>query len=148
MHDKTFMRETLITGAEAFRAGRLDRRAFLTLCAVAGFAPAMVIAGNAEAAAQEIVMWNWGGQSEECHGHAIGKPYKEATGLPLRFDTSGPLQGKIREMVESGNVTADVCDADLFDAIALGPSGHLEPIDYNVVDKAKVLPNYAVEHGV
>ncbi len=148
MQDKQFMRETLQDGAKAFKAGKMDRRAFLTLCAMTGFASATVLAGKAEAAADEIVMWNWGGQSEECHGNAIGKPFEAATGMPLRFDTSGPLQGKIREMVDSGNVTADVCDADLFDSIALGPSGHLEAIDYSVVSKEKTLPQYALEYGV
>lgn len=148
MQDKQFMRETLTDGAKAFKEGKMDRRAFLTLCAMTGFAAAATFPGGAEAAADHIVMWNWGGQSEECHGGAIGKPHEAAGGLPLRFDTSGPLQGKIREMVDSGNVTADVCDADLFDAVALGPSGHLEAIDYSVVSKDKTLPNYALEHGV
>jgi putative spermidine/putrescine transport system substrate-binding protein len=148
MRDKQFMKETLTEGAQAFKAGKMDRRAFLALCAATGFVSASVIAGNAEAAADHIVMWNWGGQSEECHGNAIGKPFMEATGMPLIFDTSGPLQGKIKEMVDSGNVTADVADADLFDAIALGPTGHLEPIDYSVVSKEKTLPNYALEYGI
>ena len=139
MQDKQFMRETLVDGAKAFKEGKLDRRAFMTLCAMTGVASIAGFPKSAEAAADYIVMWNWGGQSEECHGNAIGKPHAEAGGLPLRFDTSGPLQGKIREMVDSGNVTADVCDADLFDAVALGPSGHLEAIDYNVVSKDKTL---------
>ncbi len=148
MHDKLFMRETLLEGAKAFQAGRMERRTFLALCGMAGFASASVLAGRAEAAAGEIVMWNWGGQSEECHGKAIGDAFTAETGMPLKFDTSGPLQGKIKEMVDSGNVTADVCDADLFDAVALGQSGHLEPIDYAVVDKTKTIPGYALEHGI
>ena len=147
MQDKQFMRETVTEAAHAFRAGRLDRRSFLALCGMAGVALPSVLAGKAEAAAGEIVMWNWGGQSEECHGSAIGAPFTAETGIPLKFDTSGPLQGKIKEMVDSGNVTADVCDADLFDAVALGASGHLEPIDYAVVSKDKTLPQYALEFG-
>ncbi|MEZ5775234.1 MAG: extracellular solute-binding protein [Hyphomicrobiaceae bacterium] len=107
-----------------------------------------MLAGDAEAAANEIVMWNWGGQSEECHGKAIGEPFTAKTGMPLRFDTSGPLQGKIKEMVDSGNVTADVCDADLFDAVALGPAGALEAIDYGIVSKERTLPQYALEYGI
>lgn len=147
MQDKQFMRETLLEGAHAFRAGKMDRRSFLVLCGMAGFATSSVMAGKAEAAAGEIVMWNWGGQSEECHGSAIGVPFTAETGIPLKFDTSGPLQGKIKEMVDSGNVTADVCDADLFDAVALGATGHLEAIDYAVVSKDKTLPQYALEFG-
>jgi hypothetical protein len=111
MKDQAFLNEMAREGAVAFKAGRLDRRSFLMLCGMAGVATLAVRAGDAEAAANEIVMWNWGGESEKCHGDAIGKPFTAATGLPLKFDTSGPLQGKIKEMVDSGKVTADVCDA-------------------------------------
>ena len=47
-----------------------------------------------------------------------------------------------------GNVTADVADADLFNAVSLGPQDILEPIDYSIVSKDKTLPQYALEHGV
>jgi len=137
MKDQTFLNEMAREGALAFQSGRLDRRNFLILCGLAGISTVAVNTGDAEAAAKEIVMWNWGGESEKCHGNAIGKPFTASTGLPLKFDTSGPLQGKIKEMVDSGKVTADVCDADGFDAIALGNSGHLEAIDYNIVDKKR-----------
>ncbi|MEX0302499.1 MAG: extracellular solute-binding protein, partial [Leisingera sp.] len=148
MTDKTFMKEAAAQGAQQFKAGKLDRRYFLALCAMAGVATSAVMAGDAEAAADQIVLWNWGGDAERCHGQAIGQPFSDDTGIPLRIDTSGPLQGKIREMVDSGNVTADVADADAFDAIALGKSGHLEPIDYSVVSQDKVLDGFAWEHGV
>ncbi len=148
MHDKQFMKETLLDGARAYRAGRMDRRTFLALCGAAGVATNAVLAGDAQAAADHIVMWNWGGISEECHGNAIGVPFTEKTGMGMRFDTSGPLEGKIREMVDSGNVTADVADGDLFNAVSLGPTGHLEAIDYDIVSKERTLPQYALEYGV
>ena len=148
MQDKQFMREAVYKAAHDFQAGKLDRRSFLVLCGMAGVATVAVSAGDAHAAAKEIVLWNWGGTSEVCHGKAIGEPFTAATGMPLRFDTSGPLQGKIKEMVDSGNVTADVCDADAFDAIALGKSGHLEAVDYNIVDKSKVIDGFAWDHGI
>lgn len=148
MHDKQFKKEMLLEGAQAFRSGRMDRRTFLALCGASGVAMNAVMAGDAQAAADHVVMWNWGGQSEECHGSAIGDAFTAQTGKGLKFDTSGPLEGKIREMVDSGNVTADVADADLFNAVALGPTGHLAPIDYSVVSKDRTLPGYALEHGV
>ena len=119
MLDKQFMRETLTDGAKAYKAGRLDRRGFLLLCGMVGVALPSVFAGDAEAAANEIILWNWGGESSECQAEALGKSFEEQTGMALRFDTSGPLQCKIKEMVDSGNVTADACDGDLFDAVAL-----------------------------
>jgi len=148
MQDKAFFKDMALQGAEDFKSGRLGRRDFLILCAVIGAAPFAVAAGDAEAAANEIVLWNWGGDAVKCHTDSFGAPFSKETGLGFRIDTSGPLQGKIKEMVESKHVTADVADADAFDAIALGKSGHLEPIDYGVVDKNKVLEGFAWEHGV
>lgn len=148
MQDHAFMRDLTHRAALAYKSGTLDRRSFLMLCGLTGAAALAVSAGDADAAANEIVMWNWGGESEKCHGDAIGRPFTAATGMPLKFDTSGPLQGKIKEMVDSGKVTADVCDADGFDAIALGRSGHLEAIDYNIVNKAQIKEGFAWEFGV
>lgn len=148
MYDKQFTREALVESARAYRDGKMDRRLFLALCGAAGVATSAVMAGDAEAAADHVVMWNWGGQSVECHGSAIGEAFTAATGKGVKFDTSGPLEGKIKEMVDSGNVTADVADGDLFNAVSLGPTGHLEPIDYSIVSRDKTLPQYALEYGV
>ena len=148
MQDKPFFKDLVTQGAADFKNGKLDRREFLTLCALAGVASVAVSIGDAEAAANEIVMWNWGGDAVKCHSESFGKPFSKETGMGFKFDTSGPLQGKIKEMVDSGNVTADVADADAFDAIALGKSGHLEAINYSVVDKKKVLEGFAWEYGV
>ena len=148
MQDKQFMKEMLTEGAKAYQAGKMDRRLFLAMCGASGVAMNAVLAGDAKAAADHVVMWNWGGQSVECHGSAIGEAFTAATGKGVKFDTSGPLEGKIKEMVDSGNVTADVADADLFNAVSLGPTGHLEEIDYSIVSKDKTLPGYALQHGV
>lgn len=148
MLDQQFFRELVTDGARDFKAGRLERRQFLALCAIAGVVPHLVAIGDAEAAANEIVMWNWGGDAVKCHTESFGDPFTKDTGLGFKIDTSGPLQGKIKEMVGSGNVTADVADADAFDAIALGRSGDLEPIDYEIVDKTKVLEGLAWDYGV
>ncbi len=148
MQDKQFMKEMLTESAHAYKDGRMDRRLFLAMCGASGVAMSAVMAGDAKAAADHVVMWNWGGQSVECHGSAIGEAFTASTGKGVKFDTSGPLEGKIKEMVDSSNVTADVADADLFNAVSLGPTGHLEPIDYSIVSKDKTLPGYALEHGV
>jgi putative spermidine/putrescine transport system substrate-binding protein len=148
MQDKAFLKEFVASGAKDFQAGRMGRREFLGLLALAGVLPSLVAAGEAEAAAKEIVLWNWGGDAVKCHTQSFGEPFAKSSGLGFRIDTSGPLQGKIKEMVDAKKVTADVADADAFDAIALGKSGHLEPIDYTVVDKKKVLEGYAYEHGL
>jgi putative spermidine/putrescine transport system substrate-binding protein len=148
MQDKKFFQELVSDGARDFKAGRMGRRSFLALCAMAGVVPQLVASGDAEAAANEIVMWNWGGDAVKCHTAAFGAPFVQDTGMGFKIDSSGPLQGKIVEMVKAGHVTSDVADADAFDAIALGKLSDLEAIDYNVVSKDKVLKGFAFDYGI
>ena len=56
MQDKAFFKDMALQGAEDFKSGRLGRHDFLVLCAVTGAAPFAVAAGDAEAAANEIVL--------------------------------------------------------------------------------------------
>jgi len=72
MQDKMFYKDLAFTGAKDFKSGKLGRREFLYLCALAGVATSSVIAGDAEAAANEIVLWNWGGDAVKCHTSAFG----------------------------------------------------------------------------
>ena len=148
MQDKMFFKDLLTQSAHDFRNGKMERRHFLGFCAMAGVASAAVAIGDAEAAANEVILWNWGGDAVKCHTQAFGNSFKKSSGLGFKIDTSGPLQGKIKEMVDSNAVTADVADADAFDAIALGKSGHLEKIDYKIVSKRKALRGYAWDYGV
>ena len=126
--------------------GSYNRRKFLTLLGASAAAIPVLGVTQSWAGAGELVMWNWGGRAPTCYTSAFGKEFTRETGLTLAYDTSGPLQGKIKEMVESGSVTADVCDAELFDAYALGEK-YLEPIDYSIVSKEKTLPQFVSEFG-
>lgn len=100
------------------------------------------------ARARELVVVNWGGAAVRNYDTAYGKPFAAETGIDVEIDGSGPLPGRIKAMVESRQVVWDVCDADLFTAMKLGAAGLLEPIDYALVDRNKVEPGYAVEHGI
>ena len=51
-------------------------------------------------------------------------------------------------MVDADNVTWDVLDAGVGTAKLLGDSGYLEQIDYEIVDKSKVRPEFAYKWGV
>ena len=50
MQYKTFARELAFDAATAYKADRLDRRSFLTLCGLLGIASLAVSAGDADAA--------------------------------------------------------------------------------------------------
>lgn len=120
----------------------LPRRSLLALAA-AGLAPTM-----ARAAPPEVVLCNWGGDAIPAFTAAFVDPYAKQTGGKLILDGSGPSNGKVRAMVEAGNVAWDLCDSGVTGTGELGTRGLLTPIDYTVVDKSKVIPGFAYEFGV
>lgn len=96
----------------------------------------------------EVVLCNWGGEPAKAYEAHYGTAFEAADGVRLVVDGSGPLVGKIRAMVDADNVVWDICDTDIYRALDLGGQGYLEPIDYGIVDRSKVRPDWAVEHGI
>ena len=127
-------------------AGSLPRRELLRFAAATGLMAALPRA--ARAAVPEVVVCNWGGDAVPAFTQAFVKAYEQGTGGKLVIDGSGPANGKIRAMVEAKNVSWDLCDSGVTGLAELVPRGLLTPIDYSVVDKAKVLPGFTYEYGV
>ncbi len=96
---------------------------------------------------KQIVYANWGGDSVRCAMEAYGKGFTEKTGVKVVIDGTGPLEGKIKDMVEAKNVTWDLAEADPWSSYRLGRQGMLEPIDYSIVDKSKIMAPYAEKYG-
>ena len=126
-----------------YEKGALDRRTLLAGLAALGFT-AVVRPGKAGAADQLVVV-NWGGDAIPAYEQAFTKSYSAATGTAIQIDGSGPLEGSMKTQFESGSVRWDVCDAEPYSALRLGRAGMIEPIDYSIVDKAKIEPGYADE---
>ena len=93
----------------------------------------------------QLVMVNWGGDAIDAYAEAYGCAFEEAMGLAVRMDGSGPTEGAMTAQAESGNVTWDVVDADPFSAQTLGRQGLIQPIDYDVVDRAKMREGFDYE---
>lgn len=125
----------------------LNRRALLALAAATGLAP-NVIGRAARAATPDVVLCNWGGDAIPAFTAAFAAPYAAKTGGKLILDGSGPTNGKVRAMVEARNVSWDILDSGVTGIAELAPRGLLAPIDYTVVDKSKVAPEFAYEFGV
>jgi putative spermidine/putrescine transport system substrate-binding protein len=104
--------------------------------------------GAARADVTEIVLCNWGGAAVDAFQKAFGVPFTAKTGIKLSIDGAGPAIGAIRAMVEAKKVIRDVTDSGIGDSLTLGKGGYVEPIDYSIVDKTKVAPGFAVEHGI
>jgi putative spermidine/putrescine transport system substrate-binding protein len=137
--------------ADGLREGRLSRRQFVNGLALLGIAGAgSTLSGRVMAAGQvkEVVLSNWGGDAVEAFRKAFAVPFEQSTGIKMAIDGSGPLAGKIKAMVEAKHVTWDVCDSGAGTSVQLGEQGLLEPIDYNVVSRDKLLPEFQWKYGV
>jgi putative spermidine/putrescine transport system substrate-binding protein len=130
-------------------AGRIGRRDFVRIMGALGLGAA-AIGGirPARADAKEITVANFGGDALTAWASAWGDPFTKDTGIAVHFDGSGPLPGNIKQQVQANNVIWDVSDGDGYYGIQLGDAGFLDPIDYSIVDKAKVWPEFVWPYGV
>lgn len=139
---QTFARDL----AALLAAKPYSRRNILRLSAALGLAPSAFAA--AKAAPPDVVVCNWGGDAIKAFTNAFVIPYEKATGGKMLLDGSGPSNGKVRAMVEANHVIWDICNSGVTGIGELGPKGLLTPIDYTVVDKSKVVPEFAYQFGV
>ena len=99
------------------------------------------------ATAADMVFTSWGGTTQDAQTAAWAKPFAAETGTNVLQD--GPTDyGKIKAMVESGNVSWDVVDVEGDYAAQAGKAGLLEPLDFSVIDKSKLDPRFVTDHSV
>jgi putative spermidine/putrescine transport system substrate-binding protein len=133
------MSDTLATGGISRR--RFTQMAALLLSA----SPIALGATRGWAAEGELVFVNWGGDAGPAYDKAYGAPFKEEAGVTVKQDGSGPTEGAVAAQFESRKPAWDIVDIDPFSAQALGKKGMMEPIDYAVVDKAKMREGFGWE---
>ena len=113
-----------------------------TMIALA-FASALTSAAHA----QDMVFTSWGGTTQDAQAAHWAAPFTEKGGPAVVQD--GPTDyGKIKAMVEAGAVTWDVVDAEYDWALQAGKAGLLEPLDFAVIDKAKLDPRFVSDFAV
>ncbi len=130
--------------------GGLSRRDLMRSALAAGIPLALMPGVVGKAFAQtspEVVLVNFGGEAVDAFTRAFVDPYRKVGGN-LVIDGSGPSAGKILNMVQSKNVTWDIADSGIAGLAQLVPENALEPIDYNIVDRKKLLEEFAYEFGV
>ena len=104
-------------------------------------------ARTAFAESGSLTFVSWGGTTQDAQSKAWSIPFTEKTGIAVVND--GPTDyGKLKAMVESGNVMWDVIDVEGQFAYKLAKEGLLEPIDYSVVNKEGLDPRLTFEYGV
>ncbi len=97
--------------------------------ALAGFA-------YTAAAAQEVTVMSWGGAYGKSQVEAYNKPFAAKTGIPVTMVAADNPGRPIKAMVEANNVTVDVADVEMSDAVRLCDEGLLVPIDDSILPPA------------
>ncbi|WP_199614366.1 ABC transporter substrate-binding protein [Paenibacillus alkalitolerans] len=96
---------------------------------------------------KKLVVVSWGGDYQAAQKKAMFEPFMKDTGVKLAEDSPVNI-GKLKAMIDNGNVQWDAVDVLGQDIPKLVAQGLLEPIDYNVVKKDDLLETAAREYAV
>lgn len=119
----------------------------MTTRIVLGAAAIALSLGATSARAEEMVFTSWGGTTQDAQKQAWAEPFTRETGINVLQD--GPTDyGKLKAMVESGNVSWDVVDVEHDFAIKAAKDGLLEPLDFQVIDKSTIDPRFVTDQAV
>ncbi|MBX5147914.1 ABC transporter substrate-binding protein [Rhizobium lentis] len=111
------------------------------------FAVAAFVAVSAPVKADNLVFSSWGGTTQDAQKAAWASPFTEKTGITVVQD--GPTDyGKLKAMVEAGEVNWDVVDVEGDYAAQAGKNGQLEKLDFSVIDKSKLDPRFVTDYSV
>ena len=98
-------------------------------------------------AADSMSFVSWGGSTQDAQKAAWAEPFSKAANIKVVQD--GPTDyGKLKAMVDSGNVQWDVVDVEADFALRAAAEGLLEPLDFKVIDRDKLDPRFVGDHGV
>ncbi|WP_060481230.1 polyamine ABC transporter substrate-binding protein [Pseudomonas sp. NBRC 111119] len=107
----------------------------------------LTLACQAAQAAESVNFVSWGGTTQDAQKEAWAVPFTKATGIKVVQD--GPTDyGKLKAMVESGNVQWDVVDVEADFALRAASEGLLEPLDFTQIKRDRIDPRFVSDHGV
>lgn len=93
-----------------------------------------------------ITFVSWGGTTQDAQEEYWGKPFTEETGVKVISDQTD--YGKLKAMVENGNVIWDVVDVEGDFAYQAAEDGLLEPLDFSIIDKSELDEDFVFDYGV
>lgn len=100
-----------------------------------GAVSAVAFAGTA-LASESITVVSWGGAYTKSQVEAYHKPWMAATGNTIVSEDYNGGLAEVKAQVEAGNVTWNVLDVELSDAVRGCDEGLLEPIDHSILPPA------------
>ena len=114
---------------------------------LAGAVSLVAVVAAGAASADDMVFTSWGGTTQDAQKKAWIEPFDKTSGLTIKLD--GPTDyGKLKAMVDSGNVDWDVVDVEGDFAAAAVKQGLLEPLDFSVIDKKSLDPRFTSDYQV
>ncbi|VEF49292.1 extracellular solute-binding protein [Bacillus freudenreichii] len=96
---------------------------------------------------ETLVVVDWGGAVTDARKDTIFKPFEEEFNVKIEVESPTDY-GKLKAMVEGGNVTWDVVNIDTFWGEQAGEQGLLEAIDYDIVSKEDIIPEMINDYSV
>ncbi|KQQ63079.1 ABC transporter substrate-binding protein [Pseudomonas sp. Leaf129] len=116
--------------------------------AIAALAAAtLAFTAGTAVAAETLSFVSWGGTTQDAQKSSWADPFSKSSGTAVVMD--GPTDyGKLKAMVESGNVQWDVVDVEADFALRAASEGLLEPMDFKVIDRSKLDPRFVSDYGV
>ena len=135
-----------MTSSKRGRATRIDRRTLIKSAAAVA-AVGMVAKPNLiRAKPAQMVISTGGGALDDAYKAAYFGPWTTKTGIPI---ITGPNTGaKLKAMVEQKAVEWDVSQQPAELAATMAKQGLLEPLDYSIIDKSKLIKGVAFDHFV
>jgi len=94
---------------------------------------ASLVFGAVSVQAKELTVVSWGGAYTKSQVEAYHKPYIAKTGTKIKSEDYNGGIAEIKAQVEAGNVTWDIVDVELSDAIRACDEGLLETIDHSTL---------------
>ncbi len=126
--------------------GVVDRRTLIKSAAVTAALGVIAAPRIARAKPSQMVISTGGGALEEAYKAAYFEPWTAKTGIAI---TTGPKTGaKLKAMVEQKAVEWDVSQQPAELAATMAKQGLLEPLDYSVIDKSKLIKGVAFDDFV
>lgn len=114
---------------------------------MAGITALALCIGASRAEARSMVFTSWGGTTQDAQKKFWAEPFAKETGIKVLED--GPTDyGKLKAMVDSGNVSWDVVDVEYDFAVKAAKDGLLTPIDYSIVKRSDIDPRFATADSV
>ncbi|WP_416246396.1 ABC transporter substrate-binding protein [Castellaniella sp.] len=108
---------------------------------------ALTFSASGFAAEPSLVFTSWGGTTQDAQKSIWADGFSKAQHISVLQD--GPTDyGKIKAMVESGNVSWDVVDVEGDYAVRAGMEGMLEKLDFSVIDKSRLDPRFVTDYAV